>query len=296
MADDSGALGDAAQGAAAGSSFGPWGAVIGGIGGGLLGLLGGNDTNAANAQMAQNQMDFQEMMSDTAYQRATADMKAAGLNPMLAYSQGGATTPGGAMATMQNSLGNAVNSAQTGAAMGPAIDQIYAGIAKTQADTKTSEASARNTDANTLLTLRGLLPKAQQDTETGAQSAQQIAAATDKIRAELAAGGPEAAAWRDQASGASSAAQARLTTENYTRANWRNAAAEQMGLQGIDVQQEQAGLARLKVQGQLLGLQVPQAKAEAGMYNRAGGQIVPYLEPASHAINTAAKAATLFGE
>lgn len=49
-----------------------------------------------SAQQAGVNRDFQERMRSTQYQTAVKDMQAAGLNPMLAYSQGGAGTPGGA--------------------------------------------------------------------------------------------------------------------------------------------------------------------------------------------------------
>ncbi|UYD39243.1 MAG: DNA pilot protein [Wigfec virus K19_174] len=58
------------------------------IGGTLL-------ANNANAQSAKDQMKFQKMMSDTAHQRETKDLRAAGLNPILS-ANAGASTPGGA--------------------------------------------------------------------------------------------------------------------------------------------------------------------------------------------------------
>jgi hypothetical protein len=48
------------------------------------------------AMQANKQMRFQRDMSNTSYQRAMDDMRAAGINPALAISQGGASTPGGA--------------------------------------------------------------------------------------------------------------------------------------------------------------------------------------------------------
>lgn len=57
-------------------------------------------TSAFNALEAQKNRDWQEKMSNTAYQRAMADMRAAGLNPILAYQQGGASTPGGSSAAV----------------------------------------------------------------------------------------------------------------------------------------------------------------------------------------------------
>lgn len=78
---------------------------------GGLNYAGARQANKMNLKIAREQMDYQERMSNTAYQRSMLDMQAAGLNPILAYSQGGASSPGGASATMSNEATGAVASA-----------------------------------------------------------------------------------------------------------------------------------------------------------------------------------------
>lgn len=75
-----------------------------------------DSANATNLQSAREQMKFQQEMSDTSYQRGMKDMYAAGLNPMLAFSQGGASAPSGAMASVSPSTTGRGQALQKGVA------------------------------------------------------------------------------------------------------------------------------------------------------------------------------------
>lgn len=99
---------------------------IGALGAGALGAWSTAKANQANREMAQRQMDFQRMMSSTAYQRAMQDMQRAGLNPILAYSQGGATTPTGSTAKIEPEVAHGVSSAMQAARLQSEIRQVQA--------------------------------------------------------------------------------------------------------------------------------------------------------------------------
>lgn len=65
-------------------------------------LLGGMMANDQRADESSANREFQREMSNTSYQRGMEDMRKAGLNPMLAFSQGGASVPTGSMASFEN--------------------------------------------------------------------------------------------------------------------------------------------------------------------------------------------------
>jgi len=123
-------------GGIAGSMFGSP-ATGAAIGSGLQSMFGAEDQNEANSAQAQRQMDFQERMSNTSWQRGMKDMRAAGLNPIFAYKAGGASTPNGAMAVMQNEGAAGVDAFSKGAASAK-------GLNKQQTELKILQQQAKN--------------------------------------------------------------------------------------------------------------------------------------------------------
>lgn len=100
-------------------------------------------------RQAQTDRDFQAGMSNTAYQRAVGDLKAAGLNPMLAYERGGASTPGGAQANIGTE--NPVSAGISSAMQGAQIMQTAATTEQTKALTAKAKAEADNVAQDTEL-------------------------------------------------------------------------------------------------------------------------------------------------
>lgn len=110
-----------------------------------------------NSAEALANREWQEHMSSTAYQRAVEDMRKAGLNPILAFSNGGASTPGGSAGTISGaSMGLASSSALGVSRSGGFVPNAYSSTSWSKSDWYNAAESWQQMLSTTHMTPYGL--------------------------------------------------------------------------------------------------------------------------------------------
>lgn len=227
------------------------GAAGAAIVGGLLSNKGAKDANEANVQLGREQMAFQERMSNSAYQRAIADMQKAGLSPMLAYSQGGASQPAGAMPQVTNALGAGVSSANQAFQTIAGLQQVQ--LNKSQSDLAVAQAAkarSETMDRDLNTAMRAAEVGTQQWEELKRSGESKTAWSEAKIRREIA----EVANRVQSAAAAKSESEAGIAATDEAR---------QSGSFQADVR-------RRKAEARISELGVPVAEREAKFSEEAG--------------------------
>lgn len=146
-----------------------------------------------NSAEALANREWQEHMSSTAYQRAVEDMKKAGLNPILAFANGGASTPGGSAGTISGaSMGLASSSALGVSRSGGFVPNAYESESWSKSDWYNASQSWQQMLSSTQMTPYGLakvLTNIGKDTGKTIEKETKAQSKTHKSKREIEHGG-----------------------------------------------------------------------------------------------------------
>lgn len=271
-----------------------WPAIIAAaaaVGGGIL-------SNKAKMKQQDDQQDFQERMSNTSYQRAMADMEAAGLNPMLAAKLGGASTPNGPAPVDFENIGaeavQAAESATRSSAASAAKDQAEAQTDKTKAETELIATQAAQIQADTMMKTNAAAEAAQRiksmEEELEQLKARRSVAVFEGVKAS-----DRQSAWLQESKRHYEIKDGVATQRNDDPATWE--------LEKLRYETDQAKTQKEKLEidarirfleEQLTGLDIPRARSEADMWSSQFGKYLPYMSESGRVISGAADVRRLF--
>lgn len=227
----------------------------------VAGFLGQESTNDAQMELANQQMNFQERMSSTAHQREVKDLLAAGLNPMLSGLRTGASTPPGAMAQLQNPVAAGISS---GAQLAQ-VEQTRAQTDQIRMQTKLIESQ---------------IPEAPQRIAHSQSSAKNLEAQTDNIRQEMQSFEDR---WRNIKE-----EYFRIRADTYSKTGQgevNNRQAERLLYEIRHILPAQAR--KLELEGQHLGLKIPESIAEAKFWRSPDSKSAIYFRHAPKNLTSA---------